>query len=175
MKKLKRALKRTWRLWTPGKAAKRVHNDIKRTLEKNNIRYSVISPSNDIEFRFQNDNELIYSQYISFESKSELKCYISFGLQLTENAYDRICHLSQLFNDRLRHCTLRIHMEEKSMTLYGSIPMEHCHLNGETLDEVFYAYDRYANDILWAFHRLLSSDEEAVFVFAELVERINAK
>jgi hypothetical protein len=66
-------------------------------------------------------------------------------------------------------------MEGQSLHLFSSIPMDYAQVHSEVVDYRLYNLTSYATDISWAFDRLLKTGEEAVFVFAELVERINAK
>jgi hypothetical protein len=171
MKKLLNAMKRTWRFWTPKKAESRVRKLITTLLDGMNIRYSLIRPNNDIEFRISNNEGGFYSNYISFYSKTELCFYVSFPLILNSNDYDRICHLAQMFNDRMKDATLRLNMENKEIILFSSIPMDYCDVNPHLFQDRLYGMDRYANDIHWAFNKMIESGEEAIFVFAELVER----
>ena len=90
-------------------------------------------------------------------------------------AYDRLCHLAQMFNDRMSDITLQLNMEGQSLHLFSSIPMDYAQVHPEVVDYRLYNLTSYATDISWAFDKLLKTGEEAVFVFAELVERINAK
>jgi hypothetical protein len=71
--------------------------------------------------------------------------------------------------------TLQLNMEAGSLHLFSSIPMDYAQVHSDLVDHRLYNLTRYATDISWAFDKLLKTDEEAVFVFAELVERINAK
>ncbi len=175
MEKLKKTLNKTWKLLTSKKAETRIHTHIKRILDRNNIKYSITSPSNDIQFRFETEDHLLYAINISTESKTDVVFFVSFNLNLNPNAYDRICHLSQLFNDHLRNCILRLNMEHQNMSLQCSLPLEHCHLNPDAVLSAISEIDRYATDIIWSFNKLLHSNDEAVFIFAEMVERINNK
>jgi len=171
MKKLLNFIKRTWRFWTPGKAETRVRKVILALLDGMNIRYSLIRPNDDIEFRISNNEGGFYSNYISFHSKTDLSFYVSFPLILNSNDYDRICHLAQMFNDRMKDATLRLNMENKEILLFSSIPMDYCDVNPHLFQDRLYGMDRYATDIHWAFNKMIESGEEAIFVFAELVER----
>jgi len=175
MKKIMKFVKRTWRFWTPAKAEQRVRKEIISFLDGLNIRYNLIRPNEDIEFRISNNDGSFYSNYLSFYSKTELCFYISFSLVLNPDDYDRICHLAQMFNDRMKDATLRVNMENKEIVLFSSIPMEYCDINMYLFQDRLYGLDNYAMDIHWAFNKMFHSGEEAVFVFAELVERINAK
>jgi hypothetical protein len=109
------------------------------------------------------------------ESKSHLCFYVSFTHTLVSEAYDRLCHLGQMFNDRMSDVTLQLNMEGGSLHLFSSIPMDYAQVRPEIVDHRLYNLTSYATDISWAFDKLLKTDEEAVFVFAELVERNNAK
>jgi hypothetical protein len=71
--------------------------------------------------------------------------------------------------------TLQFNMEGGSLHLFSSIPMDYAQVHPEVVDYRLYNLMSYATDISWAFDKLLKTDEEAVFVFAELVERNNAK
>ena len=175
MKKLMKFAKRTWRFWTPGKAESRVRKEIISFLDGMNIRYNLIRPNEDIEFRISNNEGGSYSNYLSFHSKTELCFYVSFPLFLNPDDYDRICHLSQMFNDRMKDVTLRLNMENKEIILFSSIPMDYCDVNFHLFQDRLYGLDSYAQDIHWAFNKMFHSGEEAVFVFAELVERGKGK
>jgi hypothetical protein len=171
MKKLMKFIKRIWRFCTPGKAESRVRKAIVTLLDSLNIRYSLIRPNNDIEFRISNNEGGFYSNYIHFSSKTDLSFYVSFPLVLIPEDYDRICHLSQMFNDRMNDATLRVNMENKELILFSTIPLDYCDVNIHLFQDRLYGLDRYANDIHWSFNQLIESGEEAVFVFAEMVER----
>ena len=171
MKKLIHFMKRTWRFWTPRKAEKRVRKAILTLLDSLNIRYSLIRPNNDIEFRISNNEGGFYSNYIYFSSKTDLSFYVSFPLILNPEDYDRICHLSQMFNDRMNDATLRVNMENKEIILFSTIPWDYCDVNIHLFQDRLYGLDRYATDIHWSFNKMIESGEEAVFVFAEMIER----
>lgn len=171
MKKLVNFIKRTWRFWTPQKAEARVRKVITTLLDGMSIRYSLIRPNDDIEFRISNKEGGFYSNYISFHLKNELSFYVSFPLVLNSNDYDRVCHLSQMFNDRMKDATIRLNMENKEIILFSSIPLDYCDVNSHLFQDRLYGLDRYASDIQWAFNKMIESGEEAIFVFAELVER----
>jgi hypothetical protein len=171
MKKLMKFMKRTWRFCTPGKAESRVRKSIVTLLDSLNIRYSLIRPNNDIEFRISNNEGGFYSSYIHFSAKTDLSFYVSFPLVLNPEDYDRICHLSQMFNDRMNDAILRVNMENKELILFSTIPLDYCDVNVHLFQDRLYGLDRYANDIHWSFNKMIESGEEAVFVFAEMVER----
>lgn len=175
MKKVIKFMKRTWRFWTPSKAANRVHYDIKKLLKERELRYSIAMHNKNIELAFDCENGYRYQVVCSIESNSHLCFYVSFTHTLIPEAYDRLCHLSQMFNDRMSDVTLQLNMEAGSLHLFSSIPMEYAQVHPDLVDHRLYNLTRYATDISWAFDKLLKTDEEAVFVFAELVERINAK
>lgn len=175
MKKAMKFIKRTWRFWTPGKADVRVHNDLIKLLDERKLRYSVVSNNKNVELGFDCENGHRYQIVCSIESKSHLCFYVSFTHTLVSEAYDRLCHLGQMFNDRMSDVTLQLNMEGGSLHLFSSIPMDYAQVRPEIVDHRLYNLTSYATDISWAFDKLLKTDEEAVFVFAELVERNNAK
>lgn len=175
MKKVLKFMKRTWRFWTPGKADVRVHKDLIQLLDERKLRYSVVSHNKNIELGFDCEDGHKYRIICSIESNSHLCFYVSFTHTLIPEAYDRLCHLAQMFNDRMADVTLRLDMETESLHLFSSIPMDYAQLNLEVVDYRLYNLTRYATDVSWAFDKLLKTGEEAVFVFAELVERINGK
>jgi hypothetical protein len=53
--------------------------------------------------------------------------------------------------------------------------MDYCDVNFHLFQDRLYGLDSYAQDIHWAFNKMFHSGEEAVFVFAELVERGKGK
>jgi hypothetical protein len=175
MKKAMKFMKHTWRFWTPGKADVRVHNDLIKLLDERKLRYSVVSHNRNIEVGFDCENGHRYQVACSIESKNHLCFYVSFTHTLFPEAYDRLCHLGQLFNDRMSDVTLQLNMEGGSLHLFSSIPMDYAQVRQEVVDNRMYNLTRFATDVSWAFDKLLKTDEEAVFVFAELVERNNAK
>ena len=175
MKKVMKFLKRTWRFWTPGKADVRVHGDLIKLLDERKLRYSVVSHNKNIEVGFDCDNGHRYQVACSVESKNHLCFYVSFTHTLVPEAYDRLCHLGQLFNDRMSDVTLQLNMEGGSLHLFSSIPMDYAQVRLEVVDNRMYNLTRFATDVSWAFDKLLKTDEEAVFVFAELVEKLNAE
>ena len=124
MKKIRKFMNRTWRFLTPKKAQSRVHNDLKKLLNERELKYSIVMHNKDIELAFDCENGQRYKLVCSIESNSHLCFYVSFTHSLIPEAYDRLCHLAQMFN--ALNCEFKV------------IP-------------------------------------EAVFVFAELVERNNAK
>ena len=171
MKKAMKFIKRTWRFWTPAKADLRVHNDLIKLLDERKLRYSVVSNNKNVEVGFDCENGHRYQVVCSIESNSHLCFYVSFTHTLIPEAYDRLCHLGQMFNDRMSDVTLQLNMEGGSLHLFSSIPMDYAQVRQEIVDHRLYNLTRYATDISWAFDKLLNTDEEAVFVFAELVER----
>ena len=175
MKKVIKFMKRTWRFWTPNKASNRVHDDLKKLFKERELRYSIAMHNKNIELAFDCENGHRYQVVCSIESNSHLCFYVSFTHTLIPEAYDRLCHLSQLFNDRMSDVTLQLNMEAGSLHLFSSSPMDYAQVRPDSVDHRLYNLTRYATDISWAFDKLLKTDEEAVFVFAELVERINAK
>ncbi len=175
MKKVMKFLKRTWRFWTPGKAANRVHNDLKKLLTERELKYSIVVHNKNIELGFDCENGHKYKIVCSIESNTHLCFYVSFSHTLLPEAYDRMCHLSQMFNDRMSDVTLQLNMESESLHLFSSIPLSFAQVQEEVVDYRMYNLTNYANDISWAFDKLLSTGEEAVFVFAELVDRIKAR
>jgi len=175
MKKLMKFMKRTWRFWTPQYKVKRVQHDVKKILTDAQIRYRVNVPDDDIEFSFYGEDGQSYSFYLSTESKTHLRFYVMFSLDLSPEAYDRLCHLSQMFNDRIVDVNLRLNMENRQITLFSSIPLEYAQLRPDWVEGRLHDMNFYAADILWAFNKLLKTEEEAVFVFAELVERAQGK
>ena len=175
MKKLMKFMKRTWRFWTPKYKVMRVQDDVKKILTDAQIRYRVNVPDDDIEFSFSGDDGQSYSFYLSTESKTHLRFYVTFSLDLYPEAYDRLCHLSQMFNDRIVDVNLRLNMEHRRISLFSSIPLDYAQLSPEFIEGRLYDMNFYAADILWAFNKLLKTEEEAVFVFAELVERAQEK
>jgi hypothetical protein len=62
-------------------------------------------------------------------------------------------------------------MEAESLHLFSSIPLDYAQVRPEVVDYRLYNLTKYATDISWAFDKLLKTGEEAVFVFAELVDR----
>jgi hypothetical protein len=175
MKKLIKFMKRTWRFWTPNYSEGRVRKAILTLLDGMKIRYNLIRPNDDIEFRISNDNGGFYTNYLSFYSKTDLSFYVSFPLILNPDDYDRICHMSQMFNDRMKDATLRVNMEGKELVLASIIPLDYCDVNMHLLQDRLYGLDSYAIDIHWAFNKMIETGEDAVFVFAELVERAQGK
>jgi hypothetical protein len=175
MKKVMTFMKRTWRFWTPGKADVRVHNDLIKLLDERKLRYSVVSHNKNIEVGFDCENGHRYQVACSIESKNHLCFYVSFTHTLIPEAYDRLCHLGQLFNDRMSDVTLQLNMEGGSLHLFSSIPMDYAQVRPEVVDHRMYNLTRFATDVSWAFDKLLKTDEEAVFVFAELVEKLNSE
>ena len=175
MKKVIKFMERSWRFWTPAKADVRVHNDLIKLLDERKLRYSVVSNNKNVEVGFDCENGHSYQVVCSIESNSHLCFYVSFTHTLIPEAYDRLCHLGQMFNDRMSDVTLQLNMEGGSLHLFSSIPMDYAQVRPEIVDHRLYNLTRYATDISWAFDKLLKTDEEAVFVFAELVERNNAK
>jgi hypothetical protein len=175
MEKVMKFMKRIWRFWTPNKASNRVHDDLKKLLKERELRYSIAMHNKNIELAFDCENGHRYQVVCSIESNSHLCFYVSFTHTLIPEAYDRLCHLAQMFNDRMSDVTLQLNMEAGSLHLFSSIPMDYAQVRPDSVDHRLYNLTRYATDISWAFDKLLKTDEEAVFVFAELVERINAK
>jgi hypothetical protein len=175
MKKVMKFMKRTWRFWTPSKASNRVHDDLKKLLKERELRYSIAMHNKNIELAFDCENGHRYQVVCSIESTSHLCFYVSFTHTLIPEAYDRLCHLAQMFNDRMSDVTLQLNMEGGSLHLFSSMPMDYAQVRPDSVDHRLYNLTRYATDISWAFDKLLKTGEEAVFVFAELVERINAK
>jgi hypothetical protein len=171
MKKLMKFIKRTWRFWTPGKSASRVHNDLKKLLNERELKYSIAMHNKNIELGFDGENGHKYQIICSIESNSHLCFYVSFTHTLFPEAYDRLCHLAQLFNDRMSDVTLQLNMEAESLHLFSSIPLDYAQVRPEVVDYRLYNLTKYATDISWAFDKLLKTGEEAVFVFAELVDR----
>ena len=171
MKKLMKFMKRIWRFWTPGKADVRVHNDLIKLLDERKLSYSVVSHNKNVEVGFDCENGHRYQVACSIESKNHLCFYVSFTLTLIPEAYDRLCHLGQMFNDRISDVTLQLNMEGGSLHLFSSIPMDYAQVRPEVVDYRLYNLTKSATDISWAFDKLLKTGEEAVFVFAELVER----
>ena len=171
MKKVMKFMKRTWRFWTPGKASTRVHNDLIDLLNERKLRYSIAMHNKNIELGFDCEDGHRYQIICSIEWKNHLCFYVSFTHTLVPEAYDRLCHLAQMFNDRMSDVTLRLNMEGESLHLFSSIPMDYAQVLPEAVDNRLYNLTSYATDISWAFDKLLKTDEEAVFVFAELVER----
>jgi hypothetical protein len=53
--------------------------------------------------------------------------------------------------------------------------LDYAQLRPELIEGRLHDINFYSADILWAFNKLLKTDEEAVFVFAELVERAQGK
>jgi hypothetical protein len=175
MKKIMNFMKRTWRFWTPEKAASRVHNDLKTLLNQRELKYSIAMQNKDIDLAFDCENGHRYRLVCSIESKNHLCFYVSFTHTLIPEAYDRLCHLAQMFNDRMSEVILQLNMERECLHLFSSIPMDYAQLRPEVVDYRLYNLTTYANDVAWAFDKLLSTGEEAIFVFAELVERNNSK
>jgi hypothetical protein len=175
MKKVMKFMKRTWRFWTPKYKVMRVQDDVKKILTDAQIRYRVNVPDDDIEFSFSGDDGQSYSFYLSTESKTHLRFYVTFSLDLYPEAYDRLCHLSQMFNDRIVDLNLRLNMEHGKISLFSSITLDYAQLRPELIEGRLHDINFYSADILWAFNKLLKTDEEAVFVFAELVERAQEK
>lgn len=175
MKKAMEFMKRTWRFWTPGKADERVHNTLIKLLDERKLRYSVVSHNKNIEVGFDCENGHRYQIACSIESKNHLCFYVSFTHTLIPEAYDRLCHLGQMFNDRMSDVTLRLNMEGGSLHLFSSNPMEYAQVRPEVVDHRMHNLSKYATDIAWAFDKLLQTGEEAVFVFAELVEKLNSR
>ena len=175
MKKVMKFINRTWRFWTPGKAANRVHNDLRKLLTERELKYSIVVHNKNIELGFDCENGHKYKIICSIESNTHLCFYVSFSHTLLPEAYDRMCHLSQMFNDRMSDVTLQLNMESESLHLFSSIPLSFAQVQEEVVDYRMYNLTNYANDISWAFDKLLSTGEEAVFVFAELVDRIKAR
>jgi predicted dithiol-disulfide oxidoreductase (DUF899 family) len=171
MKKIVQKLKRTWRFWTPKKAERYVHNRIKKMLTETKIRYAVDSESNDIQFSFVDDQQKGYAFHLSTSSKTQLCIYVVFSIDLNPESYDRICHLSQMFNDHLAGMVVRLEMDKRRLTMYSELPLDYCHVNDEIIAERLYTMNRFSRDIVWAFDKLMHTEEQAVFVFAEMVER----
>ena len=171
MKKLLQKLKRTWRFWTPKNAESYVHHRIKKMLTEIKIRYAIDSPSNDIHFSFVNEEHTGYAFQLSTSSKTHLCIYVVFSVELNPESYDRICHLSQMFNDHLAGMVVRLEMDKRRLTMYSELPLDYCHVNDEIIAERLYTMNRFARDIVWAFDKLMHTDEEAVFIFSEMVER----
>jgi hypothetical protein len=171
MKKLMNLLKRTWRFWTPEKASSRVHNDLIKLLNERKLRYSIAMHNKNIELEFDCENGHRYKIVCSIESNKHLCFYVTFTHHLFPEAYDRLCHLGQMFNDRMSDVTLQLNMDGGSLHLFSSIPMDYAQVHPEVVDYRLYNLTSYGTDISWAFDKLLKTGEEAVFVFAELVER----
>ncbi|MFM7769076.1 MAG: hypothetical protein ACKO8Q_00790, partial [Bacteroidota bacterium] len=159
----------------PSKAETRVRKKIKNILDRNNINYYFNSPGDDFHFRFRTKDHLVYEHRLSTASKTNLDFFVVLGIKLDPNAYDRICHLSQMFNDNLNNCILRVNMEIGSLTLHNSESLNHCNLDELLILSNIYEIDNYASDIIWAFNKLLQSNEEAVFIFAEMLNRADKK
>jgi len=66
---------------------------------------------------------------------------------------------------------LRVNMENKEIILFSTIPLDYCDVNIQIFQDRLYGLDRYATDIHWSFNKMIESGEEAVFVFAEMIER----
>lgn len=175
MKKALKFLKRTWRFWTPGKALNRVHNDLKKLFDERALKYSIVVHNKDIELGFDCEDGHRYKIVCSVESNTHLCFYVSFSHTLLPEAYDRLCHLSQMFNDRMSDVSLQLNMESQSLHLFSSIPLDYAQLNTDVIDYRMHNLTTYATDVSWAFDKLLMTEEEAVFVFAELVDRIKAR
>ena len=175
MKKLMKFMKRTWRFWTPGKASIRVHEDLKKLLNERKLKYSIAMHNKNIEMGFDCENGHRYQIVCSIESNKHLCFYVSFTHTLFPESYDRVCHLAQMFNDRMSDVTLQLNMEGESLHLFSSIPMDYAQVNPEIVDYRMYNLTSYSTDVSWAFDKLLRTGEEAVFVFAELVERAQEK
>ena len=168
-------MNRTWRFLTPKKAQSRVHNDLKKLLNERELKYSIVMHNKDIELAFDCENGQRYKLVCSIESNSHLCFYVSFTHSLIPEAYDRLCHLAQMFNERMSDVILQLNMEGESLHLFSSIPLDYAQVRPEVVDNRLYNLTTYAHDVSWAFDKLLKTGEEAVFVFAELVERNNAK
>lgn len=175
MKKAMKFLKRTWRFWTPGKALNRVHNDLKKLFNERGLKYSIVVHNKDIELGFDCEDGHRYKIVCSVESNTHLCFYVSFSHTLLPEAYDRLCHLSQMFNDRMSDVSLQLNMESQSLHLFSRIPLDYAQLNTDVIDYRMHNLTTYATDVSWAFDKLLMTEEEAVFVFAELVDRIKAR
>lgn len=170
-RKIKYAIKRTWLLLNPKKWPSYVHDNV--------VGYLILRKFNYLENK---NTHYIQTSFIASESyKIEMDYfvegvnYIYRGVIMEgipeERMRDAMVMASHL-NNRLRGCNIYVNPEHRVIFVVLKLDLTFCILYPGTMYDLLSTHYEECYLSLQAFDKLYNSDEDPIFIIAEVIERM---
>jgi hypothetical protein len=165
-------VKKVYRLLRANKTSDFVWNDLKQTMEKENFHNGVFESNKCIELQFNNNDKSIGTYFISiYEESNTITGFTNIIESYNDDRTIDLFVLASHFNSRLNKGIVTINTESSNVSFMVTGDLfSHSIFPENSLDMLEYLYHS-SNDIRWAFNRLLTTDQDPVFVFSELLDR----
>ncbi len=172
-RKIKFAIRRTWLLLNPQKWSSYVHDNI--------VGYLILRKFNYLENK---NTHYIQTSFIASDSyKIEMDYFVEGGNYIyrgvimdgipEERMRDAMVMSSHL-NNRLRGCNIYVNPEYRVIFLVLKLDLPFCVLYPGTMFDLLSTHYEECLLSLQAFDKLYNSDEDPIFIIAEVIEKMNS-
>jgi len=163
-------LKKIYRLLNQKQLSNFVWSDLKLTIENEGYNNGVFETRKLIEIKFSNHDDIIYDYNVFLNEETQKLVIYTTIINAYHSDKSRDCLvLASHFNSKLNHGIVTVNPEGSSVSYFREVDLFTYCFFPERIIPFIESHYHTSNDVLWAFNKLLTTDEDPIFIFSELL------
>jgi hypothetical protein len=174
---IKKIFRNTYRLMLSDKGQQNcIWSDVKKFYKKNNWKYSIIEQPDVhvVQVVFQVEDK-VFIEFETILNDNDLTVRTLLPWNYDEDMASDVFIMATHLNNLFRYTKINVLPESREVGIQVTAFQAMALVNTSTAQHLLNMVYETAEDVNWAYHRLLETREAPALIFAEFLEHLNAK